>query len=410
MSNFVQMVSGRTYPHLKFTKNWTLTPRDYVRLGQCHGWVSAICNTPILPEYYDMLMLIALKKGAQATTAIEGNTLNDEEVERIIKGENLPPSKEYQQIEVQNIVSAFNELLKETVYEGKSQLISPEFLLRLHRMVGQNLGEHFDAIPGRFRENEVTVGSYRCPDHRDIVFLIEKYCHFMRDFKYTQGKQEFSDVFIQAIVAHVYLEWIHPFGDGNGRTGRLLEFYILSRGENPDITLHILSNHYNNTRPEYYRQLDKASKTGDLTEFIQYALLGFRDGLKMTMEKIQLNQLQTFWQKYVYDTFNNIPLGGHRDTFTRRRTLALEIPIDRKFKLSEIPDLNIPLARTFSGISERTLVRDIEELEGLKIIIWEGRDLFANIAALNKMFAKTNGLLTPAMLHQSLSTVNITVK
>jgi Fic family protein len=38
---------------------------------------------------------------------------------------------------------------------------------------------------------------------------------------------------IHAVLAHLYLEWIHPFGDGNGRTGRLVEFQILAAGGIP---------------------------------------------------------------------------------------------------------------------------------------------------------------------------------
>jgi len=41
---------------------------------------------------------------------------------------------------------------------------------------------------------------------------------------------------------------IHPFGDSNGRTARLIEFYILLRAGLPDMVSHILSNHYNDTR------------------------------------------------------------------------------------------------------------------------------------------------------------------
>ena len=72
-----------------------------------------------------------------------------------------------------------------------------------------------------------------------------------------RGKQSFQDPVIQAIVAHVYIAMIHPFGDGNGRTARLIEFYILLRAGLPDMASHILSNHYNDTRQEYYRRLDQ---------------------------------------------------------------------------------------------------------------------------------------------------------
>jgi Fic family protein len=387
------MKLNREYPHLLFQNHWTLRDLDLVRIGQCVSLLKAINNTPIMPEYYSELMHVALTKGAQSTTAIEGNTLTDEDINKLREGQELPPSIEYQGKEVLNILSAFDAILRETIYENKEQLITPELLLRFHKMVGKDLGEHFAAIPGKFRENDVMVGTYRCPDYRDIPVLVEKYCAFLREvFRYEDGKQKFSDLFIEAIVAHVYLEWIHPFGDGNGRTGRLLEFYVLSRGGNPDITLHILSNYYNLTRPEYYRQLENAFKKRELSEFIAYALVGFRDGLQQILEKIQSSQLAITWQRYVYDKFDNVDQ-GQREVFKRKRTFALEIPVDTKFTKEEIPNLNIALARLYSNISEKTLERDLHELIELEIITAQDDKYFANISALNKMIAKRKGLL-----------------
>ncbi len=77
-----------------------------------------------MPQYYDQLILPALRKGAKATTAIEGNTLSEEEIAKLQEGQKLPPSKEYQEIEVKNIPDAFNELLIETNYDNKEQLIT----------------------------------------------------------------------------------------------------------------------------------------------------------------------------------------------------------------------------------------------------------------------------------------------
>lgn len=266
-------------------------------------------------------------------------------------------------------------------------------MLRFHKLVGQHLGEHFNAVPGQFRNTDVIVGTYRCPDYRDVGPLIDKYCEWLRsEFSYEDGKQQLSDIIIQSIVAHVYLEWIHPFSDGNGRTGRLTEFYILSRGGNPDITLHILSNHYNKTRPEYYRQLDNASKTKQLTKFIDYALTGFRDGLELTLERIQTSQLLNTWKKYVYDKFGDIEI-GQKEVFKRRRTLGLEIPIDKKFTFKEIPELNIKLAYIYSGKSDKTLQRDLDELIKNEIINFQENKYFANISVLNKMIAKRKHLL-----------------
>ena len=139
--------------------------------------------------------------------------------------------------------------------------------------------------------------------------------------------QRFLDAVIEAIVGHVYLEWIHPFGDGNGRTGRLLEFYILLRAGNPDLASHILSNFYNSTRSEYYRQLKMAGVERDLSSFIKYAVQGLRDGFKKTLATIQAGQFRTTWREFVYDAFSK---KKYRQTvFKRRRNLILSIPLDK---------------------------------------------------------------------------------
>ncbi len=92
-----------------------------------------------------------------------------------------------------------NDLLRETVYEDSNQLISKELLLRFHKMVGKDLGEHFAAIPGRFRETNVVVGTDRCPDSTDVVPLIERYCEWLREeFKFESGKQTFSDFYTRS--------------------------------------------------------------------------------------------------------------------------------------------------------------------------------------------------------------------
>ncbi len=379
----------REYPHLMFRRHWELSAKSCLLLGQCEAYVKAINNTPILPHHYGELMKLALMKGAQATTAIEGNTLSDEEIQKIMDQHSLPPSKEYQAIEVSNILDAFNFLLNEILSEGVEHKISIELLQRFHAMVGRNLGEHFAAIPGELRNSDVVVGRYRCPDYRDVPPLLEKLSIWLQqEFKYGHSQQSFSEVLIQAIVSHVYIEWIHPFGDGNGRTGRLVEFYILLRGGNPDIASHILSNYYNLTRTEYYRQIEKATENKNLTAFIEYALLGFRDGLVQTLDIIQKSQFQNTWQKLIYDKFDEIREGSRIEVFKRQRTLALEIPFDTTFIPSKISSLTIPLAKAYGSVSEKTIQRDIEKLIELGLVRKTESEFIANTDVLRNMIAK----------------------
>lgn len=390
LSYFMSHELTREYPHLQFRKQWELTGEDFLTLGQCDALIKSVNNTPIDPNYHMEIKGVMLIKGAQSTTAIEGNTLTEEEIIKVKNGEKLQPSKQYQAQEVENILNAFNSLVSDTINGEKEQLITPDLLRHFHRMVGGNLGEHFEAIPGRFREgsNNVTVGKYRAADAQDVAELIERFCQFLRDeFKFEHGGHKYIDAIIEAIVAHVYIEWIHPFGDGNGRTGRLVEFYILLRGGLPDITLHILSNHYNMTRPEYYRQLQKSSETRSLTEFIRYAIIGLRDGLENVLEKIQKSQTYITWRAYVYDRFDEseAPKG---EIHKRRRCLALELPLGQRVTLSQIPELNVKLAKEYGNLSVKTLQRDLEELEDMSLVVKDGDDYEANIALLNTMFAK----------------------
>ena len=82
----------------------------------------------------------------------------------------------------------------------------------------------------------------------------------------------------RALPAHLYIAWIHPFADGNGRTARLVEYQLLAgSGLVPTPAVHLLSNHYNLTRSYYYRVLDRSSRIRPWSpvEFIAYAVDGF---------------------------------------------------------------------------------------------------------------------------------------
>lgn len=375
------------YPHLQFRKHWQITSESLFLLGQCEAFVLAISKMPILPDDYKELLNVSLVKGAKATTAIEGNTLTEEEIKKIQEGEHVLPSKEYQEIEVKNILEAFNRLLKEVVFEDKSELISPDLIKEFHIMVGKNLGDQLDAIPGKFRNDARNVGLYKCPDHIDVPGLVIKLCDWiLKEFHYPKG-QKFHETIIQAIVVHIYLEWIHPFGDGNGRTGRLLEFYILLRGGNPDIASHILSNHYNQTRSEYYRQIEISTRKRDLTEFIQYAIQGLRDGLLETLKIIQGSLMDMTWQKLIHDKFAAKKY-KHKEVFRRQRDLMLNFPTHEELSMEEVALANPRIAKTYGGLSSRTLKRDLDELIEMELIKYNKGKYKASVWLVMRPLAK----------------------
>ena len=65
---------------------------------------------------------------------------------------------------------------------------------------------------------------------------------------------------------------------------------------------------YNNTRSEYYRQLENTRKKNDLSDFINYAVDGFYDGLMENLKTIQEKQIQVFWSNFIYEKFARHPI------------------------------------------------------------------------------------------------------
>jgi Fic family protein len=220
-------------------------------LGECVAYIRVLREIPLLPEEHKRLLEVSLRRGALATTAIEGNTLTEADLVRIFDQDESPTeSMNYQKVEVENIIDAMN-IIKDDLLRGSESIIEPELIRELHRLITRNLGEKVDCIPGKFREDNRHVGGiYRAPDYSDVDLLMDRLCRWLRsEFLYPAYVDEYGPI-IQAVVAHIYLEWIHPFGDGNGRTGRLLEFYIQVRGGIPVVAATLLSNHYNQTRSE----------------------------------------------------------------------------------------------------------------------------------------------------------------
>jgi Fic family protein len=374
----------RKYSHIQFRKHWQITNSCAYQLGECSALVQAISDIPLKPEYRTRLLQVSLIKGAQATTAIEGNTLTEEEIERIQEGWKLPVSREYQEIEVKNVIDALNGLLEEIIVQKKTRIITSETVRDFHGMIGKNLGKQLDAIPGRFRSDNRYVGPYRAPEHTDVSKLMEKLCEWIkREFHFESG-QDFYTAVIQAIVTHVYIEWIHPFGDGNGRTGRLLEFYILLRAGLPNIVSHVLSNFYNKTRSEYYRQLREAKEESDLSCFIEYAVRGFRDGLVENLNIIQEGQLHTFWHNYIYEIFDDIKY-TKKGAFKRKRELILQMPTDKYFSIDELAAMTPDIARKYATVKKITIARDVKELCELHLLKKDGRKYQANIEILRTM-------------------------
>ena len=358
-----------SHPWLTFQLDLRRAPFSlWTSLGAAQSKCAHIARTLLPPDVSAELYRIYLAKGVMATTAIEGNTLSEQEVLEIVQGrDHLRKSQEYQAREVRNIIDACNWIVAD-ILAGQSPDVSFKRIQNFNRKVLESLKLDDGVVPGEVRRHSVTVGRYRGAPSEDCKYLLDKLCIWINQ-QIQPPNPELTVAFgiVRAVMAHLYLAWIHPFGDGNGRTARLVELQILMASGVPAPAAHLLSNHYNQTRQEYYRQLDRASKIGgDVLPFLEYAIQGFGEGLDEQISRIDQHHWRATWKEFVYSAFQD-RVGP---TARRQRQVALDLWAFQfePLEISKIPTMTPEVARLYAVVGKRTLARDLNELERLGII------------------------------------------
>ncbi|MBE9565335.1 MAG: Fic family protein [Proteobacteria bacterium] len=359
----------RSHPFITFRVGWQQAdPQVWMLLGEAQSKCEHIARTPLLPEVREELDKLYLTKGLSATTAIEGNTLTEEEVRRRIEGQlELPPSREYLGQEVDNIHRAVGRI-PELIGEHGSTRVTPEIICEYNLLVLEGLDLPDEVQPGRVRGHEVVVGQYVLAPAQDCAFLLERLCEWINSpDEWPQGLDAISEALLKAILAHLYLAWIHPFGDGNGRTARLLEVHLLAGAGVNRSAAHLLSNHYNQTRSRYYEQLDRARRArhrGPL-EFLRYALQGLVDGMKEQLSWIRAQLDILIWQQFVEARFHNL----RGSVPARRRAVVLALCGRDAATAAEIRRLSPEVAGRYGDKHPRTIARDLAFLEQKNLIV-----------------------------------------
>ncbi|WP_050897349.1 Fic family protein [Patulibacter medicamentivorans] len=368
--------------------------RFWMHMGSAESKCLHITRSPLKPDLARQLHQTAVTKGARATTAIEGNTLTEEQVAQAVRGElEVPPSQEYLEKEVENVIRLFNRLTKDLIDEEQPLKLTPEFLDDLNRelLVGTELRD--GVVPGEIRDYSVTVGGvYRGAPAQDCPYLVECLCDWIngRELRPTGADADdpatkFSAAFLRATLAHLYMAWIHPYGDGNGRLSRLIEFAILIEAGVPLTAAHLLSHHYNQTRTRYYARLDESSRSLDgsgVAGFIAYSAQGFVDQLVEQLVEISRAVFATTWREYVYDT-----LPADTVAKRRQRKVALALPMDTADvadwpRRVDIRRMTPKLAELYFDKGPRTVARDINALAKRGVVVCAGDRAAANSSLL----------------------------
>lgn len=376
------MTSKRSYetshPWLTFSIDLRqMSARFWLALGEIKSKAEHIAGVPLDPQVAEEFHNIFLAKGVLATTAIEGNTLSEDEVRRILSGDlKLPPSRQYLETEVKNIIRACNELVDQI--DNNSMICCTTSAIQwMNRQILDRLTVEEGVEPGEIRQHSVTVGRYRGAPPEDCAYLLDRLCSWLAgpDFKPAAG-EEVPYAVIAAIVAHIYLAWIHPFGDGNGRTARLVELQILLLNGLATPVCHLLSNHYNLTKTEYYRQLDHTSRSGgDIQQFMYYAIQGLVDGLREQVTKLRETQIDVSWNNYIFKRFQDLESLTDR----RRRDLVLDLTeYGKPVQLKDLSRISERMRSHYGDKTGRTRARDLAALVDMDLVTRRGRYYTAN--------------------------------
>ena len=361
----------RTHPWISFQLDLRQAdPKLWVLLGQIVAFGEFVSRALLPPKVASEMARIYLAKGVQATVAIEGNTLSEEEVlAQIDKELNLPPSKEYLGREVSNVVDAANEIV-ERIQRGYAPVVTAEFVARCNGNLLAGLSEVLaeEVEPGQVRRHAVGVGSYRGAPAQDCEHLLDQLGHWLEEIPEitvlgAESDNHVATGVLRAVLAHLYIAWIHPFGDGNGRTARLVELSLAARVL-PFPSAQLLSNHYNDTRAAYYRELARSSQTnqrrGDPIRFLLYALQGLSDGLREQCRAVTRVHHEIAWRDFVYRRFDEEELSS---AMLRRRRLVLDLPpVSDPLTKEQIPIHSVKLARSYASMNPKTLDRDLNWL------------------------------------------------
>jgi len=198
------------------------------------------------------------------TNVIEGSALSREEAELVFSDR---PCSTYSKQDVR----AFRGT-REALYFARQNLDRPlnqQLIRQLHqRIYGWVNGEE----AGVYRTEAVRVGSFIPPSADEIPRLMKDL-----DSWFISDEFESLDPVEAAALAHFQFVYIHPFVDGNGRTARALQNFILERAGFPGVVIHA------SRRFEYYHLLEQSrpSKCGDTWPLIRLIIEGVEESINL---------------------------------------------------------------------------------------------------------------------------------
>ena len=261
---------------MPFEPRFTIRPRLLALVEQVAVLRERIQGAAVELSWIPALQKDTRARNGHASTAIEGNPLTLEQVRLLEEGRELSVVAARPQREVLNYFAGLRYVEK----HARKRTLRHEDIFELHRLLAASVMDQGEA--GRYRTIAVRVGPHIPPVAAEVSGLMFELLQW-----WNGQSVELSPVLSSAIL-HYRFEWIHPFADGNGRTGRALALWELYRRGFDSHHIFSVDEYYWEDRPAYYAALDAVRREGgELTGWLEYAAEGLRQTLDRAWTRIQ---------------------------------------------------------------------------------------------------------------------------
>lgn len=367
---------------------WDINFEPYINLRspeivelivEIEAFKRSVLKIPLPPSMREKIDSINIIRQIRGTTGIEGNSLSEDEIKSVLSDSANRESGAVS-VEQQEVINAqgVHHFIVEHVKHNRDGIITEDLIRTIHRITTEGCN-YRDNIPGEYRKHPVAVGEFYPPDHHEIPELMRKFVALINSREVIEGYKPL----VRAIVAHFYLITIHPFGDGNGRTSRAIEAYILYHGGYNVRGFYSLANYFYKNRAQYIEKLQEArfKHNGDLTEFVAFALRGFVEELQSVQDEIleyvrRVMFRDLYLEKLALGDINGrgVAIVEHL-TFYEPEGVPVEAWKNRTYHLSR---------GLYEGKSLKTLQRDLANLEKQELVVIRNGRLQANLELMNQ--------------------------
>ena len=263
----------------KILEQLTLSSRA---LAELKGYSNTIPNMHIL------INAVTINE-AKDSSAIENIVTTHDDIYKVLTESGYKAESAKEVVDYRNAIWLGYEQIKKDGYINTNTIVKIQGIIE-HNNAG------IRKLPGTELKNSLTGETIYTPPQNEQE--IKKYLKNLEDF--INNNEDNIDPLIKVCLIHYQFESIHPFYDGNGRTGRILNILYLVLNNLIDSPILYLSKYINKTKQEYYKLFNEVRDNNNFEDWILYILKGIEITSKETItliEKIQ-NEMKTYKEEF----------------------------------------------------------------------------------------------------------------